>query len=74
MPVKNGSGRTLTQINHNQVADAGARVATMTQVLAQLVLDGNANPSKNGIHGNSLLGACCPENVAIGEFPFSFVH
>ena len=64
----------IEQVDDDQIADANRRLATTAQMLAQLLLDSEADPGENRNHGNSLLGACGSEKLALGEFPFSLHH
>src|SRR4051794_32961163 len=58
---------TIEEVDHDQVAQAYAGVATTSQTLVQPLLDEEADLRDNR-HGNSLLGACRPEVVTGREF------
>src|SRR6516165_1724709 len=63
-------GSAVEQVDQDQVADADSSIATAAQVLAELLLDREANRPENRLHGNSLLGARSPECLHVREFPF----
>ena len=71
------SGAAAEEIEDHQIAEPDGRESATAQVLAELLLDGEADAGENRRHGNSLLGraSASPRRCVVHrEFPFSFVH
>src|SRR5207244_271132 len=61
----------VAQVDNDEVTHVQSRFVSLTQTFEQLLLDREAQPRNNVLHGNSSLGRVAPRTFEIGEFPFS---
>src|SRR5438105_8006793 len=61
----------VAQVDNDEVTHVQSRFVSLTQTFEQLLLDREAQPRNNVLHGNSSLGRVAPRTFELGEFPFS---